>query len=49
MLRSVEILTGLSVTRLVDAVAVIGEGYDVCREALNRCEHELEKARSENA
>jgi hypothetical protein len=29
MLRSVEILTGLSVTKLVNAVAVIGRGYDM--------------------
>jgi predicted RNase H-like nuclease (RuvC/YqgF family) len=49
MVKSIEILAGLDIAKLVDAVAVIGRGYDMCREALNRCEHELEKARSENA
>jgi predicted RNase H-like nuclease (RuvC/YqgF family) len=49
MLRSIEILTGLDIANVVDAVSIISKGYEVCKEDLDRCRRELEKARSENA
>jgi ABC-type multidrug transport system ATPase subunit len=49
MLRSIEILTGLDIAKVVDAVSIISKGYEVCKEDLDRCRRELEKTRSENA
>jgi predicted RNase H-like nuclease (RuvC/YqgF family) len=49
MVKSIEILTGLDIAKLVDAVSIISKGYEVCKEDLDRCGRELEEARSENA
>jgi predicted RNase H-like nuclease (RuvC/YqgF family) len=49
MVKSIEMLACLDMTKLVDAVSIISKGYEVCKEDLDRCRRELEKARSENA
>jgi predicted RNase H-like nuclease (RuvC/YqgF family) len=49
MVKSIEILTGLDIAKLVDAVSIISKGYEVCKEDLDRCRRELEEARSESA